>query len=274
MEIVHLPSGWVSFLNELAFFRSPTEESRAEFVQGLEDARAWHTFESGYWVSEAEQQQLENLRFVLDELVGGLREPDLQYLLPRAFQVVQLMEAIQAGREKASYSPDPLVNDLVLAGVCVLQGQGEERALAERIPRFEKWLGKLEEGYQAVQSTLPEQVCQDLEVGFRHVNQALDELPSKDALGRLVDATNLLGVLVEWRQQSRQSMAQKYQRWFVPLVGPSLEECFELMQAQKPAQRARLWRTRVDGLWVEVVVLVGSAAGVAAIAGIVSGRLD
>jgi len=62
----------------------------------------------------------------------------------------------------------------------------------------------------------------------------------------------LLGVLVEWRQQSRQSMAQKYQRWFVPLVGPSLEECFDLMQAQKPAQRARLWRTRVDGLWVEL----------------------
>ena len=71
MEIIHLPSAWVRYLNELAFFETPTEEAVAGFEQGVLDAQAWHAFESAYWVSAEEQQQLENLRFALGELSGG-----------------------------------------------------------------------------------------------------------------------------------------------------------------------------------------------------------
>ena len=168
-----------------------------------------------------------------------------------SFQVVGLMESIEAGRARAQYSRDPLVNDLVLAGVCRLKGQASDRAIGERLPRFSLWLERLEEGFRALESGLSGEVCADLEVGFRHVRMAVEEgLTSQDSLGRLVEATDLLGVLVDWRASAREALAAKYSRWFLPLVGPSVEECFAIMRAQKPAQRARLWRSRVAGLWV------------------------
>ena len=251
VEIVHLPPSWVSYLNELAFFRTPTEETVLEFEQGLADLRAWHYFESSYWVSEAQKQELANLEFLLGELVPGA---PLDKLLPQAFEAVQMMESIQAERDKASYSPDPLINDMVLAGACWSVGQAEERAVLERLPRLRVWGSRLQDGFEAMRPLLPGEAQRDLEVGFRHFEQALGELASlaslKAGMARLVETSELLLVLVEWRRKARERQMERFRRWPIPLVGAGLEECFEALPGSQ--DRAGLWRDAIRPLFVEL----------------------
>jgi len=249
VEIVHLPPALVGYLNELAFFRTPTEEARLEFEQGVEDLRAWHYFESSYWVSDAQKQELANLEYLLGNLAGSLEK-----LLPQAFEAVQIMEAVQAERDKATYSPDPLINDLVLAGACWLAGQAEERAVLERLPRLRVWGARLQEGFEAMRPVLPADAQRDLEVGFRHLEEALGEFGSlttvKAGMARLVETSELLLVLVEWRRKARERQMERFRRWPIPLVGAGLEECFEALPDCE--DRGRLWLEAVRPLLVEL----------------------
>ncbi|MBS2033604.1 hypothetical protein JST97_01345 [bacterium] len=254
MEITHLPSAWASYLNELAFFRTPAENTRAAFAEALQDARNWHYFESSYWVSEAQKQALANLEYVLGQMEAC---HDLQKLLPWAFEAVQLMEGVQAERDKATYSPDPLINDLVLCGACSLQGQALPRALSERLPRLQAWGERLAQAFEAMRPMLPEEAQRDLEVGFRNLDQVLTEFTSLDTLktgmGRLVDCSELLLVLVEWRKKAREQQLQRFRRWSaLPMVGAGLEQAFEQLERLNPAQRANFWLEVVRPLWIEI----------------------
>lgn len=224
MEVVHLPPALVGYLNELAFFQSPTEEAVAAFEQGVEDLRAWHYFESSYWVSEAQKQDLANLEFLLGSLDGPLDK-----VLPACFEAVQIMESVSAEREKASYSSDPLINDMVLAGACWASGQGLDRAIAERLPRLSVWGSRLESVFEEMRTVLPAEAQRDLEVGFRHFSTALVELASletvKAGMARLVETSELLLVLVEWRRKARERQMEQFRRWSpLPMVGAGLEE--------------------------------------------------
>lgn len=254
MDLIHLPPGWVGYLNELAFFRQPTEEMQAAFQRGLSDVRAWHAFESAYWVDDAEQQKFENLVFILDELEKG--PSTIDFLVPRCFQVVELMEAVQNARDKAHMSRDPLINDLLLACACRLRDQADDRALPERVARLYKWLEKLEEGYHAVQSRLPSEARQELDEAFDEAHRVAEELEQnqvdKALMGSLVRTSELVTVLVEWRQKARQSLAEQNQRWLLPLIGPHLEDCFNQMQKATPAGRSAIWGERVEGLLEEL----------------------
>ena len=250
MEIVHLPPSWASYLNELAFFRTPHREA---FEEGLRDARAWLYFESSYWVNAEQKQQFENLEFLLGELERG---GPLDKVLPQAFEVVQLMESVQATRDKATYSVDPLINDMVLAGACLLQGQGEERAVSERLPRLRVWGERLREGFLALRGSLPEEAVRDLEVGFGHLERAMVEFGSLESLeagmARLMETSELLRVLVQWRQQARAQQMERFRRWPIPMVGAGLEECFVAMRGMEPPARAQLWGGPVRSLWMEL----------------------
>ena len=124
-------------------------------------------------MNEAQKQSLANLEYILGQMEGC---SDLQKLLPWAFEAVQIMEAVQAERDKATYSPDPLINDLVLCAACSLQAQALERAVAERLPRLRVWGQRLLETFQAMRPMLPEEAKRDLESGFRHLDQASQEL--------------------------------------------------------------------------------------------------
>lgn len=254
MEIIHLPPGWAGYLNELAFFRQPSDEMQAAFAQSLNDVRAWHAFESAYWIDQAEQQKLENLAFLIEELSQG--PPTVDFLVPRCFQVVELMEAVQADRDKAHMSRDPLINDLLLACACRLKGQADDRALPERAPRLVKWLEKLEEGFHAVSPQLPEAARQELEGAFDEAYGVAEELKQngidKELMGSLVRSSEMLTVLVEWRSQARQALAEKYQRWLLPLIGPTLEDCFKQLKGAPPPGRAAIWSERVEGLLEEL----------------------
>lgn len=224
MEIVHLPPALVGYLNELAFFQAPTEEAVAAFEQGVADLRAWHYFESSYWVSEAQKQELANLEFLLGSLDGPLDK-----VLPACFEAVQIMESVSAEREKASYSADPLVNDLVLAGACWVSGQALERAVCERLPRLHVWGDRLQAVFEGMREVLPAEAQRDLEVGFRHLALAAEELGSletvKAGMARLVETSELLLVLVEWRRKARERQMEHFRRWSaLPLVGAGLEE--------------------------------------------------
>lgn len=249
VEIVHLPAALVGYLNELAFFRTPSDEAVLEFEQGLEDMRAWHYFESSYWVSDGQKQDLANLEFLLGDLGGPLEK-----LLPQAFEAVQIMEAVQAERDKATYSPDPLINDLVLAGACWSAGQAEERAVLERLPRLRVWGSRLQEAFEAMRPVLPGEAQRDLEVGFRHLEQAIGELASlsslKAGMARLVETSELLLVLVEWRRKARERQMERFRRWPIPLVGAGLEECFEALPSVP--DRAGFWADAMRPLFVEL----------------------
>ncbi len=249
MEIVHLPPALTGYLNELAFFRQPSDEALFDFEQALSDLRAWHYFESAYWVSDGQKQDLANLEYVLGDMGGPLEK-----LLPQAFEVVQLMEAVQAERDKATYSADPLINDLVLAGACWSAGQAEDRAVAERLPRLRAWGSRLREGFEAMRPVLPVDAQRDLEVGFRHLEQAIGELGAlssvKAGMARLLETSELLLVLVEWRRKARERQMERFRRWPIPLVGAGLEECFEALP--RVADRAEFWVEAVRPLLVEL----------------------
>ena len=254
VEITHLPTAWTSYLNELAFFRTPGEETLEQFVQGLQDARNWHYFESSYWVSEAQKQSLANLEYILGQMETS---QDLQKLLPWAFEAVQLMEGVQAERDKATYSPDPLINDMLLCGACTLQGQALDRAVSERIPRLQAWGERLREGFEAMRPMLPEEAQRDLELGFAHFSQAVTELASPDSLktgmSRLLDTSELLRVLVEWRRKAREQQLQRFRRWSaVPMVGAGLEQGFEELGRLGASERAVFWTEVISPLWVEL----------------------
>ena len=251
MEITHLPPALTGYLNELAFFRQPSDEMLFEFEQGLSDLRAWHYFESAYWVSDAQKQELANLEFLLNEMAAL---PPLDKLLPQAFEVVQLMESVQAERDKATYSADPLINDLVLAGACWSAGQALERAVPERLPRLQVWGSRLQEAFEAMRPVLPADAQRDLEVGFRHLSLAMEELGSlasvKAGMARLVETSELLLVLVEWRRKGRERQMERFRRWPIPLVGAALEECFEALS--EVPDRVVFWGEAVRPLLVEL----------------------
>lgn len=254
MEITHLPAAWASYLNELAFFRTPAEETREAYFQALEDARNWHYFESSYWVSENQRQALANLEYVLGQMETS---NDLQKLLPWAFEAVQLMEGVQAERDKATYSADPLINDLVLCAACSLQGQALERALSERLPRLQAWGERLREAFETLKPVLPEQAQSDLEVGFTNLQRAITELAHPESLktgmSRLVDCSELLRVLVEWRRKAREQQMQRFRRWSaLPMVGAGLEQAFEELQHLDSSPRAQFWLEAVQPLWIEL----------------------
>lgn len=254
MEITHLPSAWASYLNELAFFHTPAEETSEAYFRALQDARNWHYFESAYWVSESQKQALANLEYVLGQMETS---HDLQKLLPWAFEAVQLMEGVQVERDKATYSADPLINDLVLCGACSLQGQALERAVAERLPRLQSWGDRLRDAFETLKPVLPEQAQRDLEVGFTNLQRASTELARPESLktgmSRLVDCSELLRVLVEWRRKAREQQMQRFQRWSaLPMVGAGLEQAFEQLQHLDSSARAHFWLEAVQPLWIEL----------------------
>ena len=232
MELLHLPPDWASFLNELAFFEQPSDEL---FVRALGDVRAWHTFESGFWVNEEDRRDLDSLAVVLSELEK--KHDSLDFVAPRCFEMVKLMDSIRARRERASYSLHPVLNDLGLAVAATLAGQAEDRAVRERLPRVRAWRDEL-------------WACrtdhEDLLRGFELFDRALGELPSREALVTLLQSAEILQVLVDWRRRWLEDLSREYTRWPIPEVGPRLERAWEEMPS------AEVWESRSAPLWTEL----------------------
>jgi hypothetical protein len=244
MDLPQLPSDWVNTLNDLAYNRSLSDEGRQQVQRVAEDLRNWHDFESAYALDIPELQQLDNLGYLIEELENA--DPsrlDLDFLAPRLMQIVRLMDSIRQGREKAAYSPHPAINDLCLAGAAHIAELAQERAIPERVPRVQAWREYLWEDFQS-HGDLPPAARQDLENGFRHFDQALEQVAGaseaqslKNALTQLVMASEVIQVLVEWRKQAHQALTQRYRRWgALPVVGSRLEHLLEEFDAIEAEQ--------------------------------------
>ncbi len=232
VELLHLPPDWASYLNELAFFDNPSDEL---FLRGLGDIRAWHYFESGYWVQDEDQRDLANLVCVLDELEK--RHDSLDFVAPRCFEVIKLMESVRALRGRARYSPHPVLNDLAVCVAASLAGQADSRALPERLPRARAWRDEL----AAVDFDHP-----DVGRAFDYFDRALLELPSQEALTTLLQASELLQVVIDLRSQWRAQLEARYTRWAIPEIGSRLEQAWEEMPSLE------VWREEIVPLWTEL----------------------
>lgn len=267
MELTHLPPDWVEILNEMAFARAPLGSDDERFESVLVNLRSWHEFESGYSVNAAELQELDNLKFLIDEIenayASGEPAADLEFLAPRLFQIVRLMESIQDLRARAHYSGQPLVNDLVLAGAAFIEGRAEERALPDRVERLRVWKDQLWLGYEEFAPGLGEQACQDLERGFAMIEEGLDEIEQaeslknpaqlKPSLARLVDGASLLKYLVEFRFRSLEALSGQYPRWeAIPEVGAQLERGIDRLSQLDPAARPAAWEEQIRPLLLEL----------------------
>lgn len=265
MDLPHLPPEWVAVLNEMAF-SSLSEEGLEQLRQGVCDLEGWYAFESSYALDAAELQQLDNLSFLISELRHGLfgdTAPDLDFLVPRLVQCVRLMDAIRDGRQRTNYTEHRVIDDLIVAAAVWMSGGAEARALHERIPRIEAWKAQLWESYLGVRQQLPDQGRQDLDLGFEAFDEALDEIEQfehlqepqqlKDSLAKLVEATQVLHFLVDFRLQFLQKISTTYQRWqALPQIGSTLEHAFERLEQMPPGQRSDYWGSQVRPLWVEL----------------------
>ncbi|MGE0490389.1 MAG: hypothetical protein AB7S38_14365 [Vulcanimicrobiota bacterium] len=228
MEVIHLPPGMVGYLNCLWWGESDQTEQQEEFRALWQATRAWFEFNSAYCLDEGESRDFENFEVVWQEVIAELdqREPSLERLVPPLYQAIRLMNQINRHRQTPHFSSLAAVNEVLMAGAALASGRGQPRALAERLPLAQEYLGNLKAMLAARRERIPAEALAELEKGFGWCDQALKSLTAarvKEGLELLKAGASLVEFLVDWDIQAQQQFRQRYSRFNIPLIGPDLE---------------------------------------------------
>ncbi len=237
MEIVHLPPAMVGLLNALRGREADLETRLEEFRSERQAAGRWLEFHGAFSLDAEDEKDLENIAYLFEQVDEALDDLDLERLLPPLYQTVALMERVNKRRERPHFSPQPAVNDFIMAAAAYLQGRGQKRGVLERLPVLEESYQNLRQLYRLRKEELKSEVRPELETGLRHLKRGLDEARAAleaddrdglhDSLTPLSGGARIMDHLLEWELQDRQRYQARYRRYNIPLVGSDLELALE-----------------------------------------------
>ena len=241
MELILLPPNLVPYLDALAM---PQQKPAAEvdrFRQSLASLRGWLDFQNSFSVNDEELSELENLGVLLDEIEQNLslknRQAQLDAIVPAVYKVVGIMETVNRRRDVARFSPQPAVNDLILAGAAYTQGRAEDRAIVDRLDRLQEFFSNLRQEFRGAKARLRPEVVQSLEVGIEGLKKGMerareavdhqDRLALHDSLAEISEGAEIAQSLVEWQRQDQERLKVNYPRFHIPVVGAMLGSYLE-----------------------------------------------
>lgn len=237
MEIVHLPPAMVGLLNALRDGDADLESRLAEFHSERQAAGRWLDFHGSFSLDAEDEKDLENIAYLFEQVDEALDDLSLERLLPPLYQAMAIMERVNKRREQPHFSPQPAMNDFILAAAAYLQGRGQKRGVLERLPMLEESFQNLRQLYRLRKDELRSEVRPELETGLRHLKKGLEEARAAleaedrnglhDSLARLSGGAKIMDHLLEWDRQDRQRYQARYRRYNIPLVGPDLELALE-----------------------------------------------
>lgn len=222
----------VEYLDALARAPEPPEELRANFLRVVEELGAWTSLESGFTISQEEEADFENLRASLQRLAGPAV---VDTLLEESYAALRVMREVEAGRARAEYARDPLVNGVILCGVAVLQGRGEIEALHRRLPALRGYGQAVREMLHFHQPQIRPEVAEAFETGLNSWDAAVDGLQQGErlqaSLARLKEAAEIVQHLVDY---DRRELAPPILR--IPRLGQALDFLLETQQREMIAR--------------------------------------
>lgn len=237
MKVVQLPRGMVWFLNELRLGVADLAESLEAFLLDREGARLWLESESAYSLHDEEHGTLENIAYLWSRVDALVEEGDRQRLLdelpPLLYEAALLMERVTGERERGHFSPLPAVNRVVLAGAAWIQGRGSREAAQERLAVLAEFARNLRRMYTRLRSDLPKEYRPDVDRGMRHLKGGIEAAEEAldvndhdwlhDALQEICAGATLVQFLLDRDRREMELLAETYQRFNIPLIGPQLE---------------------------------------------------
>lgn len=268
MELIHLPPDVVLLLDALYAGRTDCEEELARFLAVRDASVAWLEFHGAYSVTDEEAALLGNVSVLWNEMEGRIAE-GLSELLPRLYEAMAGLDRLRRWRERPDYSRQPPVNDLVRAGGAVLKGRGEARVVTDRLPTVATWLRNVESMFEGARDRLRPEVIADIEIGLRHMRDALsgcqvaaetgDRGMLHDALDQMLAGGELVQHFLDWDFEDQQRLEQQRSRFNIPIIGPSMD--LALASARKAPREAwgpavehalALDLPRLRGMWSRV----------------------
>lgn len=242
MTVTHLPREAVQFINALERASRGRavglEEARAAFAELREHARRWVHFHGGFTLHDREAAVLANIACLWDQIdlaldASGLPQI-LEGLVPALYQAVQAMDEVLAERQRPHFSLQPVVNDFVMAGLAIVLGRGEWRAIEERLPVVERYLANLTSLYEGASPRLLAEVAEELQHGLCAMREGLvaagasvelqDVQKLREGVLRLQAGSVLLQHFLDWERRDDERLAETCHRFQIPL-GPTFEHC-------------------------------------------------
>lgn len=236
-RLPYLPPTLVPYINALSHKLTDHQSERPGFLEALQQLEDWLEFQSGYSLDDEELSDFENLRHLHEQLHQDLELPtkkaQLDQLVPHLFQVVTLMDQVNARREAPHFSPQLAVNDFLLCGAAWLQGRASQEAVFARQERLEAYVQVLRHAFIGIKSRLVPQVVEDLETGLNHLRQGIAalSLESKeefqDALATIKEGAEIMQFLIDWQSQDVRKQRERSSRFLIPEVGADFQEALE-----------------------------------------------
>jgi hypothetical protein len=251
--MLHLPPSVVPYLNALSHKETDHETEADSFAAALDQIGDWLAFESGYSLDDQESGQFENMALLLADVREGMAEPDkqkqLDRLVPRLYELVGAMEAVNARRQAPRYSAQPAVNDFLVCGAAFLQGRASVEAVENRLQRLEAYVSVLRQAFRLNKGRLKPEVAEALETGLEHLRAALAAAPEhlreqrleafQDSLATIAESAELLQHLIDWQRADSLRFDEGHARFAIPGVAAALEVTLEQGRALPRQQWAR-----------------------------------
>lgn len=239
----------VPLLNALRLGRGDLEEPAEAFAAEREAAGVWLQFHRAYSLDAQDEEDLENLDFLLKEVDSALDDLSLDRIVPPLYQAVALMDQIGKRREQPRFSQQPGVNDFIMAAAAWISGRGEKRGVLERMPVLEEYYKNLRHLYRLRQDDLKPELRPDFETGLKHFKASIEEARKAldrdhtpdlhDAIAHLGESAEVMQHLIDWDRQDQARHVERYRRFNIPMGGPDLELALETGRAVPRAQWER-----------------------------------
>lgn len=252
-QIVPLPPALAQLLDEL-----PNGPGNwADWKTRLERELAQFT------LNEAEAERLRLAQAQLETLDGHIQAGQARPAAEAAFILFRELHRFRGLRESNRQSSIEPLNQLLVAGLAVLQGRAEPSLLTTfRAPALAE-VDRLVECFKAGESELPEEVRRAILTGIDRLGSGFAALDGEDlqaALVGLAQGGSLLAHLQSWERELEQSL-----HGYVPVVGSQVQELLAELE-QGPADPellsdwtrhhwpalAAFWRTNRDRLLVNL----------------------
>lgn len=236
--IVPLPLPLVAFLEASARSEGPPPDDFWQWLSGLDIAlQEWRT----YPLHQAESLYLEQAFEHLLKLRTQIEGAELAAATESGFRLFRSLDRFQRQRESNRQSRLPAVNDLVIRGLSLLEGQSHDPAiLAAAQPPAVAEINDLVELYKSLENSLPEEVRDAFLHGIEKATDGLKGVSSSDphqlraSLVALCQGAELLFTMREW-----QIMGEVERCGPVPLIGSFLRETVET--GELPEDAAAQW---------------------------------
>ena len=240
--VTNLPPGMAGLLNTL-YWGDENFEEELEVFSGLWNHVAdWHHFTSAYAMNSDEKAELANIKILylkVNDILEG-EELSLDALAPPVYEVFRLMESVNLRRRGSHYSPLPAINELLLAGAALCMGEGEPRAVEERLVLAQGFLDNykvLAQDYRR-KMKLDDTVRAELKKGFDMVQEGLETaaraLPDPeavaDALAQVKAGASIIEVLAQWDRERSLALRDTHTRFKIPQVGDEFEMALNGLQ--------------------------------------------